>query len=84
MRIPVVLQVGEGLVSDLKHDVSMVLEEYFRRGVLPFLLDLLDNIIYVYIDVMKCSLSLQRKSQESVWLGLSELILLDVLCGVTG
>ena len=62
LSITVTLKVGEGFLPDLKHNITVVLEEDFRRGILSFLPDLLNDIVHTHIDVMQCSLGLEGES----------------------
>ncbi len=62
MSITITLKVGERFLPELKHNIAVVLEEDFRRGVLPFLPHLLYDIVHTHIDVMQCSLGLQGES----------------------
>ena len=62
LSITITLKVGERFLPELKHNIAVVLEEDFRRGVLPFLSHLLYDIVHTHIDVMQCSLGLQGES----------------------
>ena len=60
----------------------MVLEQNFWWGKFACGFDLTQHVIGPDVHIMKHSLGLKTQSQQSVGLRLSQLVLLNVFCGV--